>query len=38
MGLSKPVFICIKAKAIDNAQRWVNEGSDIPQSIEKQMI
>ena len=38
MGVSKPVFTCIKTKAIENFQRWVNKGSYMPQSIEKQMI
>ena len=37
MGVSKPVFTCIKTKAIDNVQGWVNRGSDMPQSIEKQI-
>ena len=37
MGVSKPVFACIRAKAVDNVQRWVNRGSDMPCSIEKQM-
>ena len=38
MGASKPVFTCIKTKAVDNVQRWVNKRSDILQSLEKQMI
>ena len=38
MGVSKPDFSCIKTKAVDNIQRWVNKGSDMPLSIEKQMI
>ena len=33
MGVSKPVFTSIRTKAVDNAQRWVNRGTDI----EKQM-
>ena len=37
MCVSKPVFTCIVTKAVDNVQRWVNRGSDTPQSIEKQM-
>ena len=37
-GVAKPVFTCIKTKAIDNIQRWVNKGSNIPRSIEKKMI
>ena len=28
MGVSKPVFTCIKTKPVGNAQSWVNEGSD----------
>ena len=38
MGVLKPVCTCIKTKAVDNIQRWVNKGSDMPQSKEKQMI
>ena len=38
MGVSKPVFTCIKTKAVDNFQRWVNKTSGMPQSIAKQMI
>ena len=38
MGISKPVFTCIKTKAVDNIQKWVNRRSDMPSSIEKQMI
>ena len=30
MGESKPVFTSIKAKAVDNVQRWMNKGCDIP--------
>ena len=30
MGVSRPVFIYIKTKAVDNAQRWLNIGSDMP--------
>ena len=30
MGLSKPAFTCIKTKFVDNVQRWVNKGSDMP--------
>ena len=30
MGLSKPAFTCIKTKVVDNVQRWVNKGSDMP--------
>ena len=37
MGVSKPIFTCIRTKAVDNVQRWVNRGSDMLQSIEKQM-
>ena len=37
MGVSKPVFTCIMTKAVDNVQSWVNRGSDMQQSIEKQM-
>ena len=29
MGVSKPVFPCIKRKAVDNAKRWVNKGPDM---------
>ena len=29
MGVSKPVFTCIKTKAVDNAQRWMNKGSNM---------
>ena len=25
MGLSKPVFTCIRKKAVHNFQRWVNK-------------
>ena len=35
MGVSKPVFTCIKTNAVDNVQRWVKRGSDMLQSIEK---
>ena len=38
MGVSKPVFTYIRTKTVDNVQRWVNKGSDMPQSIEKEMI
>ena len=38
MVVSKAVFTCIKTKAIDNFQRCLNKGSDMPQSIEKQTI
>ena len=38
MGVSEPVFTCIKMKFVYNVQRRVNKGSDIPQSIEKQML
>ena len=38
MGASKPVFTCIKTKAIDNAQRLMNKRSDMLQSLEKQTI
>ena len=37
MGVSKTLFTCNVTKAEDNVQRWVNRGSDIPQSIGKQM-
>ena len=37
MCVSKPVFTCIRKKAVDNVQRQVNRGSDMPQSMEKQM-
>ena len=37
MGTSKPVFTCIKTKAVHNVQRWVNKRSDMLQSLEKQM-
>ena len=37
MGISKPVFTCIMTKAVDNVQSWVNRGSDMQLSIEKQM-
>ena len=37
MGVSKPIFTCIRTKAVDNVQRWVNRGSDMLQSIEKQI-
>ena len=35
MGVSKPIFTCIKTNAVDNVQRWVNRRSDMPQSKEK---
>ena len=38
MGVLKPIFTCTKMKNVDNVQRWVNKGSDMAQSIEKQMI
>ena len=37
MGVSKLVLTSIKTKVLDNVQRWVNRGSDMLQSIEKQM-
>ena len=30
MCVLKPVFTCINTKAVDNVQRWVNKGSDMP--------
>ena len=30
MGVSNPVFTCIKTKATDNVQRWENKGSKMP--------
>ena len=30
MGVSKPIFTCIRTKAVDNVQRWVNRASDMP--------
>ena len=38
MGVSRPIFTCIKTKAVDDVQRWVNKGSDMRLSIEKQVI
>ena len=29
MGVSKPVFTCIKTKAVDNVQRWVDKNAII---------
>ena len=37
MGVSKPVFTCIKTKTVDNVQKMVNKGSGMSLSIEKQM-
>ena len=37
MGVPKPVFTSIRTKAVYNLQRLVNGGSDMLQSIEKQM-
>ena len=38
MGASKMVFPCIKMKTVDYVQRWVIKRSDMPQSLEKQII
>ena len=38
MRVSKPVFTCIKTKIVDDVQRWVNKGSDMPYFIETHMI
>ena len=32
MGVSYPVFICIKNKCVDNDQRQVNKEPDLAQS------
>ena len=37
MGVSEPAFTCIKTKSVYNGQKWVNKGSDMSCSIEKQM-
>ena len=29
MGVSKPIFTCIKTEAVDNVQGWVNKESDM---------
>ena len=38
MGVSNPVFLCIKTKTVDNVQRWVNKGYEMPYSPEKQIL
>ena len=37
MGVSKPVFTCIKTKAVDNAYRWVSKTSDMSYIVYKKI-
>ena len=39
MGVSEPVFNCIKTKSVDNVcPKWVNKEFYIPYSIEKLFV
>ena len=37
MGVSKPVFTCIRTKAVDNADRWVSKRSDMSYIVYKKI-